>query len=69
MCDCDCELPKREKWNQVRQEALAAATAVPATGEFLVRDGKVIEVVEVETHDYDEDHLGYLVWVERINGE
>lgn len=40
------------------------AVIVPAKGDFLVRDGRVIEAIEVEMKESTGDHWGYLVWVE-----
>ena len=46
MCDCDCELPKRERWRQIREEALdgEGVVAVPKAGVWIVRDGKAKRV-------------------------
>lgn len=42
---------------------------VPARGEFLVRDGKVFEVLESEQQGYAEGEIGYLVWAKEPDGE
>jgi hypothetical protein len=51
MCDCDCELPKQERWRQIREEALAGQglTAAPDTGTWLVVDGVAREVAPLPT--------------------
>jgi hypothetical protein len=38
---------------------------VPAKGEFLIRDGKVIEITETELAGCTGDHWTYTVWVPR----
>jgi hypothetical protein len=52
MCDCDCELPKRERWRQIREQALheAGRVAVPNTGAWFVTEGKVFPLPEIPTH-------------------
>lgn len=47
MCDCDCELPKRERWAQIREEAMKGLLTVPARGRFLVYEGKVRKVAHI----------------------
>lgn len=46
MCDCDCELPKQKRWQQIREEALgeAEAVAVPKAGVWIVREGRAKRV-------------------------
>ncbi|GHG10095.1 hypothetical protein [Streptomyces hydrogenans] len=69
MCDCDCELPKQEKWRQVREQAYRdigiSALSIAAGDEYLVSGGKVMRVLESEMQDYVEDEVSYLVWVRR----
>lgn len=38
---------------------------VPTTGEYLVRNGKVMPVLESEFMDYVEGDVSYLVWVKK----
>lgn len=47
MCDCDCELPKRERWAQIRAEAMQSLTTVPNRGRFVVYDGTVYRIVDM----------------------
>lgn len=42
---------------------------VPARGEFLVRDGKVFEVLESDRREHVDGEFGYLVWVKEPDGE
>lgn len=42
---------------------------VPAQGEFLVRDGKVIEIAETELVGSDGEYWAYTAWVAREDDE
>lgn len=45
------------------------AVLVPFKGEFLVRDGKVIPVVEVDLRNVNSEYYEYSVWVDRPDEE
>ena len=46
-----------------------ATVSVPAEGEYLVRDGKVIEVIESELTEIGTEDWRYSVWVEPENDD
>jgi hypothetical protein len=53
ICDCDCELPKQEKWQQIREiyaaelaQDLADLVTVPRRGDFFIRDGLAMPVTD-----------------------
>lgn len=41
------------------------AVLVPVEGDFLVRDGEVIQAVEVSLLDLDSEYMAWSVWTER----
>lgn len=54
MCDCDCELPKEKRWQQIRDEALTGTNTVAPSlppGTWLVVDGKARRA-SVDTQGY-----------------
>ncbi|MFC5799101.1 hypothetical protein [Streptomyces formicae] len=66
MCDCDCELPKRERWKQIREEALEGLVTVASKGRFVVHDGKVHRIKDmwVELRASDRERWGVVIWKE-----
>lgn len=64
MCDCDCELPKQERWTQEIDHYLRDKVTVPAEGEWFIQEGVARRVEETNWQDRAENSTCYEIWVE-----
>lgn len=60
---------KMTNWYSEHTPAKPRNVLVPTEGEFFVRNGVVMPILESEFQDYVEDAVSYTIWVMRDSDE